>query len=384
MQTSHSLKAVAQISDLHAARGIAAAIVLFHHISLVQTMAYANRLAIDTVLNAHAAVIFFFVLSGFVLTGSIARTGVNRTSVKQFLTRRAFRIYPALVAALAFALVIWGLGEPFEDGNKTNWYMRYSARFYDLNMGTVELLQNLIPVSFAVNPPTWSIFVELLGSFFIPLIFIWFSRGPLFILLGLMFFLVLSGIFVGKAAGFHYLNFTIFFALGAVIHFVNPLARMPRLSLCLIAAASGTSLLLCRMLYKALVLGEMTPIEVDNADWNMSLLEGGFAMVLIACMAAPQWKQNTLRMPRFLGDLSYSIYLFHFPVILLAVWLSAEVAWLSSPALLWVGVPVVTLLLATISFRYLEKPAIRMGHVVSEKIGVGNYANEPTTVTGAT
>ncbi|MEP5729348.1 MAG: acyltransferase [Sulfitobacter sp.] len=379
MQASQNITPVSQIADLHAARGIAAAIVLFHHISLVHQTNMTTRLTLDTVLNAHGAVIFFFVLSGYVLTASMVRSGVTRVTVMQFITRRAFRIYPALIAAFVLALAVWALGEPAGQGDKTGWYIRYSDRFFESEMSWLEVLQNLIPVSFVANPPTWSIFTELVGSACIPLIVFWFRRGTGFMVAGLALFLVLSAIFVGKSGGFHYLNFMVFFALGAVVFFHNPLIRLTRPVLWGLAGSAAVALLLCRMVYKVLVFGEMSPIEVYNSDWVMALLEGGFAMVLIACLAAPQWRNNTLRMPAILGDYSYSIYLMHFPMIWLAVWLSAEIPALSSDsatiAVFWIGIPALTFAAAGLSFRFLEKPAIRAGRVVSAKLATGTFAS---------
>ena len=251
---------------------------------------------------------------------------------------------------------------------KSDWFIRYVARFYALEMDAGTILQNLLPVSFIANPPTWSIAVELLGSLLIPLIFVFFGKGRAHVIAGLGFLLVMSGIFAGKAGGYHYANFMVFFALGCAIHFVPLVSTLDRKRLIWIAAVSCAGLLLCRAIYKVIVFGGMSSIEVENAHWGMSLLEGGFSVLVVACLAAPNWRDGSVRLPRVLGDYSYSIYLLHFPVILLAVATAPLIGPAAELPLLWVGVPVATFALSALCFHWIEKPGIALGRHLSRRI----------------
>ena len=58
----------------------------------------AARIGIDAVCNAHASIIVFFVLSGYVLTGSLRRRrGLSLPSVRRFLS---WPIVPAISCTL--------------------------------------------------------------------------------------------------------------------------------------------------------------------------------------------------------------------------------------------------------------------------------------------
>jgi peptidoglycan/LPS O-acetylase OafA/YrhL len=56
--------------------------------------------------NGRSAVTPFFVLSAFVLSANVVRAELSPRSCAEFVTRRLFRILPALWVALAFALLV--------------------------------------------------------------------------------------------------------------------------------------------------------------------------------------------------------------------------------------------------------------------------------------
>src|SRR5262245_20320652 len=91
------------IGELGALRGIAALVVCLSHTLLVYDHPQALLILAGIPLNAHGAVVLFFVLSGFVLALSWQRFSPGLASAIQFYTRRGFRIFPAMWLATVIA-----------------------------------------------------------------------------------------------------------------------------------------------------------------------------------------------------------------------------------------------------------------------------------------
>lgn len=94
--------------------------------------------------QGRSGVSFFFVLSGFVLAWS----STPEDSLRRFYRRRLARIYPAYLAALLFAAVLWLVRDP---------------KGLASGLLTPVLLQSWVPdkrVYFAINTPAWSLSVE--------------------------------------------------------------------------------------------------------------------------------------------------------------------------------------------------------------------------------
>lgn len=134
----------------------------------------------------HEAVLFFFVLSGFVIHLKYARN-LNRPSPSKFkwadyLYRRAKRIYPPFIIALLITLVLDTLGRKFQWSiyNGTTPYQLINENIGNSNWDLKSLFGNLfflykqyVPV-YGTNGPAWSLKYEW-----------WFYMlYPLFLLMG--------------------------------------------------------------------------------------------------------------------------------------------------------------------------------------------------------
>src|SRR4051812_23982010 len=92
-----------RIAELDSVRGIAACVVLASHLAGVPLYDYGAMYDRGVSNAAYAAVITFFVLSGFVLAQPFLAGSV---SYGRFVVRRFFRIYPPYIAAVAVALLV--------------------------------------------------------------------------------------------------------------------------------------------------------------------------------------------------------------------------------------------------------------------------------------
>src|SRR5688572_25627516 len=117
------------MTELQSLRGIAAMVVLLSHGLLVYELSRPYQLFLDVVFNAHAAVILFFVLSGYVLAGSLMRIGIDFVSIMRFGIRRILRLYPAIiVATIVGAIVMLALGELAKSPRESSWFTAYSPQ----------------------------------------------------------------------------------------------------------------------------------------------------------------------------------------------------------------------------------------------------------------
>lgn len=115
------MKQHSRITELDGLRGIAACLVLAHHAFPVQI--FWGWLAMEG----------FFALSGFLITTILLRIDLTRPiAIRNFLIRRAIRIWPVYFFALASAFAIWCvfyLRAPAQYGNAVWWKCIFFIQF---------------------------------------------------------------------------------------------------------------------------------------------------------------------------------------------------------------------------------------------------------------
>src|SRR5688572_20800465 len=173
------------VPQVDALRGLGALSVAFVHsnmgnllgkgeLSAFQTTAYRAIDLFGSATNANSALILFFVISGFLIALMLDRqpAGASVASFLTFLWRRALRIYPAHLVALAIfvplaAFTLFAAGPsslpvdpafapvaPWMDG-------QVYGRLDRGEFVHTALLQNNY-----YNPPVWSLQVEVLACLF--------------------------------------------------------------------------------------------------------------------------------------------------------------------------------------------------------------------------
>jgi peptidoglycan/LPS O-acetylase OafA/YrhL len=308
----------------------------------------------------------FFVLSGYLITSLllVEWEARNRIDLRYFWLRRARRLFPALVVVVLGALALAAIfargdlartrGDAFSSlFYYTNWHLILANHSYFVRMGNPSLLQHL-----------WSLAVE--EQFYV----IW----PLLLVPGLVLvgrkrlpFVIVAGIAVSAAlmwllytptdpSRVYYGTDTRAFLLlmGILLALVWPAIErirrgLPLLELLGVAALVGSVLLFRQM-----------------EDFNPTLYRGGdvaaafcFA-VLIAAVAHPATgigRALGVQPLRWLGERSYGIYLWHWPIILL-LRPGVDIPW-TGPGVVALQAAIV-LSAAALSYRYVEQP-IRTG-----------------------
>lgn len=357
------------VAELQSLRGLAATAVLVHHVTFFIALTPGLRRGAEIAFNAHAAVVLFFVLSGFVLSVALTRRPVTLASVAGFYVQRGFRIYPALwiacMLAVASVFVARGIALPV-------WvHPGFRTAYAEVADHPLRWLPAFAALAFTLPLPMWSLFVELVGSLLMPLIAVA-TRRPA-ALAAVVLMLVAVGAAVAGARGpIGFAAYLPCFTGGAFVYRwrerVADMLASNRRALSL--AAVGFVLLW----FGRLVAGSAWAFDRSYHSYPATLLETVGAALLIAAIVARPVAFAPLRhsVLLWLGDVSYSLYLVHVPLMVLLAGLAASTV-RPAPALaaLVVLLPLLAILaasLAHIVYRWIEVLAIRIGRWVSADV----------------
>ena len=352
-------KSGGRIGHLDALRGIAALGVCLHHALYsfhgISQNEYIYRMA------GESAVVFFFLLSSFVLCRSIDRGGSTGVSgIPAYYVKRFFRIYPAvLVAVVLAALVALFYLEIPDLGNATAWFREQVAKARSVT-GLRAYVMNALLLDRRLDPPLWTIIIELIGSFILPWLMLLPRRRPLPILAVTALFLC----FAYRADGStrYWLAPLFAFYIGYLIHLAEPYFRVP---------AEGKTKLL-------LALGIALWLFSIRHGFNYiteSIILGAILLLLIPCNWPGLLTLLNSRPLHLLGMISFSFYLINLPLLLL----SYVMLELLMPKLLVIQPPillalmlfflsiVVTVPIAMLFRRFVELPFNSLGHLLARR-----------------
>lgn len=373
----------AHVLTLDSIRGIAAVIVVIHHVILMPTFlaAFPDRAWIDCAFfrSGGFLVDLFFVLSGIVMSLSYLQTDFGRFSLRDFMVRRFARVYPLhivmLLVLLLFRLARIGLGmvmagvvvtapAAFEVNNGYSFFLNV---FLLHSLGFVQYLN--------WNAPSWSISVEFYTYLVFGLMLLaaqrfsslaWFYLGAATLAIGS--WLVLTTMVATPQLDVQFdwgllRCFTSFF-LGVLT--VKAVAALPR---AISPALQGT-------IQFAVVLATVVHVSLTEAHpWVSYLAPVTFAVLLGSLLAFPKAAvvpaMLTIRPLLWLGQRSYSIYMVHAFVVLLAEYLvrvagKQAVAGLEAihpglaPTLNLLVVLGAVLALSQLTYRWIELPGSRL------------------------
>lgn len=360
-----------RISALDSLRGIAAlAVTVFHAILVFPALEPIHRpeaAAEDTgalllaatpaglLWAGREAVLLFFVLSGFVLALGFGR---EQPGWPAFAARRMVRLLPPCIVVALLLAVMVPLIEPRPRPEFTDWFN--AAWNAPVTPGLVAGHALLLLDSYVLNSPMWTLHYELRISLIFPLVALLVSFGSLVLLAGTAV-AVLVCLMEMKFIGSGVLTTALFlphFAFGAI------LARHRQVLGDGIGRLGGGARLLLWLLCYLLLKADW---YVPGNDLVISLVNGAGAALLIALVLGTPWLQAALcRAPLpWLGAISYSLYLVHVPVLLAMLHLGTPElpAWLLAAL-----APLASLPLAWLLYRFVERPSIRLGRLVSDRL----------------
>ncbi|OZI26691.1 hypothetical protein CAL26_05050 [Bordetella genomosp. 9] len=285
------------------------------------------------------AVKAFFVVSGFLVMRSYRSSG----SLTEFAEKRLRRIYPAYLCAILLCLVIGACLTrlPLGDflSSPTTWkYFAFNAIF-------LNFLQPTLPGVFESNPmpamdgALWTLKIEVALYFCVPVIFWLFKR-----------FRALPVALVIAAA-------SIAWAYFFLSHGSAELARQFPGQLSFFVLGSLLAMdgrIFARAGYIALASGVVFWMA-RGTPWEPLVQPFFYASLTIFLATGGKMHLSAGR----LGDVSYGIYLYHFPIIQALIAVGA----FANPWLGLVDAVVLTLTAACLSWHLVERPLLRRSSV---------------------
>jgi peptidoglycan/LPS O-acetylase OafA/YrhL len=247
--------------------------------------AVISRLGVYT-FQAWTAVMVFFVISGFVLSESLLRT---RPTYLQFVVRRMLRLYPTALCGLMVGVLYVALVPNRVSTAATSWF---TDQFLH-DVSNTSLWRNFLLIDWDFNGPLWSIHVEIGAALLLPIMVGLRRRlggsGQLALFVGLV---ALSYLDVPRV-----LKYLFCFYPGLYVRSHGAAVTRPMFLLAL----------------AGLVLVEAAQIADRLAFAHKTLLDVllGYVVVCYAVHKA-RWRVPLLQ---WLGDLSFSFYVIHFPIM---------------------------------------------------------------------
>ena len=338
--------------DVEGLRAVAVLLVVLYH---------AN---VPRVTGGFVGVDVFFVISGFVITGLLLRErqGTGRTSIVNFYPRRVRRILPAatLVILVVVAASYWALG--YVSGNIVaddgRWAAVFLSNFHFEAVGTNYFTAKLPP---SPLQNFWSLSVEEQFYIVYPTLFLVLARVKGRLSLQTKVAIALVVVIVASywlsvaqtasqptAAYFSPFTRAWELALGALVAVGTPLLkRIP---------APGAALLTWAGLAAIAVAAFTFTAQTPYPGSLVAIPVLGAALVITGGVVAPRLGAEQvlkLRAFQWFGKRSYSLYLWHWPILIIA---AEQAGKTTLPLRDNLGLILFAIVVSMASYRLVENP----------------------------
>ena len=311
-------------------RGVAALLVVIYHIfegfAFAETTNGEGSGLISTLNHGHIAVDFFFILSGFVISYAYDDRWQKMT-LGGFFKRRLIRLHPMLVMGAIIGTITFLIGGREQwDGTETSiggvaLALLFTALMIPALPGSMHEVRGNGEM-FPLNGPQWSLFFEYIGNIIYALIIRRLSTRLLAVLVALLAALH-TWIFVWDLSGYDSvgIGWTI-----DTINFWGGLVRMLfpfTVGMLLARTFKPRKIKYAFWICAAILLATFAvPYIASEGALSMNSLYEvvciAFVFPIIVWMGAcGSTEGSTGRISGLLGDLSYPLYIVHYPVMYL-------------------------------------------------------------------
>ena len=307
-------------------RGVAALMVIWYHV--FEGFAFASNSAIETLNHGYLAVDFFFILSGFVIGYAYDDRWGKSLTMKDFFKRRLIRLHPMVIMGAVLGAITFCIqGSVQWDGT----HVAISMIMLSL-LCTIFFIPAMPGVGYEVrgngemfplNGPCWSLFFEYIGNILYALFIRRLSNKALTV------FVVLLGVALAAFAVFNvstYGNIGVGWTLDGVNFLGGSLRMLFPFSLGMLMSRNlkpmkvKGAFWICTIVLIALFsvpyLEGAEPICTNGAYEAFCIIVAFPALVWIGASGTTTDKKST-QICKFLGDISYPIYVIHYPFMYL-------------------------------------------------------------------
>ncbi|MCG7497436.1 acyltransferase [Vibrio sp. Of7-15] len=372
-----------QIPLLTPIRGFSALIVAYFHARLVIFPQWLGEIKEFTSFleNAYIGVDIFFILSGYVMM-HVYRNSMNSTlNWGQFMWLRFSRIYPLFLATFG-TLFVW---ECFKYSNNIGFYGGSLLESWGLNgipafqgpfnttesiLSNLMLLQGITPNSMTWNFPGWSLSIEWLCYMLFPLLLLVLVHSSMKTLwLPALGFLSIYSLIQSKGtldvtSGVEaFMRGMSGFSLGAWLNTVR---------------LNETTKRFVNNDVFLIVIFSMVIYTIHLPSTTYTLMTSYFLFAVIVLCNANQADRRSLilklldnKATQYLGDISYSVYLWHSVLILVGIEILNQINpefvtwWYQQTSvgylmLSCLAFAAVILPVSALSYHWIERPALRL------------------------
>ena len=355
-----------RIIALDSLRGIAALIVVFHHLDNILDEDGSNKLLgpifhgspLRILVLGRFAVMLFFVLSGFALSISITKNFDYWT----YLLRRLCRLMIPCIAGILLAAVACFFVAPTPIPALGNWF-NHLVWNEPLTWGLIIrhiVMTGTQPDTSLVNV-LWSLVIELRISLIFPVLYFLSKKKTWAAAVAAVAMYVLFRYLVIKSN-----NYVPFFNRNWIEALENIGYYIPFFIAGIIARENIDAIRrFVAKLHKVLVfLALLIALRIVESGVDIQIGIGAFAIIIL-CVSAPYISKGLSMKPfEWLGKVSYSLYLVH--LTLLATVFHLFYGKVNS-YLLGCVVVVGSLLLAEVFYKLVEEPSIQLGRRLTVK-----------------
>ena len=336
---------------LDSSRGLAALVVLFSHFQLTLLPQLNNSWLLKTpfhlMLDGTSAILYFFILSGFVLTLSIkSDEKISFESYMKFITLRIFRIYPAFIFTLLFSYVVIHNLEP----GPTTWLSQYWKTQYDFH-SLVKQAALIVRLPndplLRLIPQDWTLSIEIALSMILPLLVFTFRKKSTFFLI--VIYLLVQFL---KIDPFIF-DFCLGIFMACNLDALKNIWANNKYKIYLLSFAF--SLISADFAFPNLM--KVTDIIlIHHKSW-------GLAIILWAIISSVKIQRFLTFKPMiFLGKISYSFYLLHLIILFIILRFST----LNAATFLLVYL-IITVLISSLTYYLIEKPSNKISRFLFSK-----------------
>lgn len=270
-----------RISNVDKLRAIAALSVLYFHVTNTVNNYPTDAFLRESGKYGHHGVEIFFVISGFIIPYSMKLGGYNiKNNFSGFIYKRLIRVEPPYIVSIVFTIIV---------GCAVN--LVYDKEIYVYTVPQVAshlfYLTSFLGYQW-VNPVYWTLAIEFQFYFLMAIIYPFVMSSKFRV----PFFLMAAVIFLtaGNWAQGTIVYFSPLFAMGVIVALakVNLIAGRSILVMLLVCFAGS----------------------IWKQGFIVALLGGLTALILLGNKQLPDWPGL-----QFFGIISYSLYLFHYPVV---------------------------------------------------------------------
>lgn len=347
-------------------RGVAALMVIFYHVF----EAFATSPIDQRFNHGYLAVDFFFILSGFVI-GYAYDDRWKTMTTKDFIKRRLIRLHPMVVLGAVLGVIAFCIqGCEKWDGTQVSISMVMLALL--INLFLIQAVPGSGPEirgngeMYPLNGPSWSLFFEYIGNIMYALFIRRMSTKALTALV------VLAGIGLASFAIFNFSGAG-HLGVGWTMEEYNLIGGFLR-----VLFSFSIGLLMSRVFkpipvkgafwicsLAIVVLLSMPYVGNGEALWMNGIYDSVCAILIFPMLvylgaSGKTTDKHSARICKFLGDISYPLYMVHYPLIYLYFgWVKKEnltfaEAWPEALALV-IG----SIVLAYISLKLYDEPVRR-------------------------